>query len=153
MTRCGCRPKKWVANCPWKIWPMLYSSQSVASLHSFCLRLSIISNPLRSFIQSCTLHIDPLRSLLLRFKIFSGCSIHILYYAGVSIMPLWGQNPARAINPIKISKLMSMFIVSFKTWDCNKWILETVGFPLWYRKTSVMPMRKYWIVLRREKLI
>ena len=30
---------------------------------------------------------DPLRPLLLRFEIFSGYTIHILYYAGVSIMP------------------------------------------------------------------
>ena len=47
------------------------------------------------------------------------------------------------INPVKISMLKSMFIVSFKTGGYNKCILETVGFPLWYRKISVMPKRKY----------
>ena len=57
---------------------------------------------MRSFIQSCTLPIDPLRPLLLRFEILSGYTIHILYFAGVSICLLgfWprGQNqrPARA---------------------------------------------------------
>ena len=45
------------------------------------------TDPLRSFIQSCTLPRDPLRPLLLRFEIFSGYTKHILYYAGVSIMP------------------------------------------------------------------
>ena len=45
------------------------------------------TDPLRSFIQSCTLPTDPLRPLLLRVEIFSGYTIHILYYAGVSIMP------------------------------------------------------------------
>ena len=49
--------------------------------------LVLPTDPLRSFIQSCTLPTDPLRPLLLRFEIFSGYTIHILYYAGASIMP------------------------------------------------------------------
>ena len=64
---------------------------------TFCLRLSIISNPLWGFSNHkrypkilsglLSLPIDPLRSLLLRFEICSGYTIHILYYAGVFIMP------------------------------------------------------------------
>ena len=68
-----------------------YVCQSFQTLYEASPIINVTQNPLRSFIQSCTLPTDPLRPLLLRLEIFSGYTIQNLYYAGVSIMPLRGQ--------------------------------------------------------------
>ena len=65
----------------------VYLCQSFETLCEAFPIINFTKDPLRSFIQSCTLPRDPLRSLLLPFEIFSGFIIHIHYYAGFSIMP------------------------------------------------------------------
>ena len=92
-------------------------------------------------LQSCTLPRDPLRPLLLRLEIFSGYTIHILPYAGVSIMP--PRVLASGLKPCAKTLRGQLF---------NTVILTHAWMTSWCFHRKVTIQVRFWLVVQNTTL-